>query len=192
LGAARCRQTAQRKHLGCRPPLDISHSRYLELTTERKQQLDEAARAEFEQFPIVSETHWAIPDWSFLALEGTELAAFYNIIERAVNIDGVRVQVAGLNELVTLPAHRGRGVASRLLRETQAQWFDSLGAECGLLLCADALLPFYSRLGWHQSDARVTFDQPGGPRDWTANCMVLEPSGKARAAREIHLCGLPW
>jgi GNAT superfamily N-acetyltransferase len=192
LGAKPFWRAARRKHFVCRPHLDISRSRYLELTTERKRQLEGAARAEFEQFPIVSETHWATPDWSFLAIEGAELAAFYNIIERAVNIDGVPVRVAGLNELVTLPAHRGRGVASRLLRETQTQWFDSLGTECGLLLCADALLPFYSRLGWHKSDARVIYDQPDGPRDWTANCMLLEPSGKARAARKIHLCGLPW
>ena len=138
------------------------------------------------------ETQWASPDWSFLALEATEIAAFYNIIERTVKIGGVSVRVAGLNNLVTVPAHRGRGVASRLLRETQAQWFDVLGAQCGLLLCADALLPFYSRLGWQTVSARVTYAQADGPRTWTANCMLLDPFRKVVAARDIDLCGLPW
>ena len=115
-------------------------------TRRRKQQIEAAIQAEFAQFAIVRETSWAMPDWTILALEGDELAAFYNIVERTVTVDGVPVRVAGLNNLVTLPAYRGRGMASRLLRETQEHWFDSLGAECGLLLCADALLPFYSRL----------------------------------------------
>ena len=138
------------------------------------------------------ETQWAKPDWSFLTLEITELAAFYNIAERTVSIDGVPVRVAGLNNLVTVPAYRGRGIASRLLRETQPQWFDSLGAECGLLLCADALLPFYSRLGWEKVDVRVTYAQPDGPRAWAANCMLLDPFRNVTATREIDLCGLPW
>lgn len=151
-----------------------------------------AADAEFSRFALVRETRWAAPDWSYLAFEGDELAAFYNIIERVVKIDGVPVRVTGLNNLVTLPAYRGRGVASRLLGETQAQWFDSLGAECGLLLCADALLPFYSRRSWRKIAARVTYAQPEGPRTWVAHCMVLDPSRKLAGAREIDLAGLPW
>ena len=117
---------------------------------------------------------------------------FYNVIERTVAIDGAQVRVAGLNNLVTMPAHRGRGVASRLLRETQPRWFDSIGAECGLLLCADALLPFYSRLDWEKVEARVSFAQPAGLRVWPANCMLLSPHRQAAATREIDLCGLPW
>ena len=138
------------------------------------------------------DTQWATPDWSFMAFEGDELAAFYNIIERTVTIDGVPSRVAGLNNLVTLPAYRGHGIASRLLRDTQEHWFDSLGAECGLLLCADALLPFYSRLQWQKAEIRVTYAQPEGSRTWAANCMLLDPRGKAGAAREVDLCGLPW
>lgn len=172
--------------------MNITRSRFLELPVERRQQLEAAASAEFGQFALVRETQWATPDWSFLAFEGAELAAFYNLVERTVTIDDAAVRVAGLNNLVTLPAHRGRGVASRLLRETQAQWFEYLDADCGLLLCADALLPFYSRLGWENAGARVTYSQPGGHRVWEANCMLIEPRGVRRDAREIDLGGLPW
>jgi aminoglycoside 2'-N-acetyltransferase I len=172
--------------------LKIVGSRYAELPAERRQQLAAAADAEFAQFALVRETQWASPDWSHLAFEGEALAAFYNLVERTVNSDGAPVRVAGLNNLVTLPAHRGRGLGSRLLRETQAQWFDSLGAEAGLLLCADALVPFYSRLNWQKVDARVTYAQPGGSQVWAANCMLLDPRRKMAATREIDLCGFPW
>jgi GNAT superfamily N-acetyltransferase len=172
--------------------LKISSSRYLELPAGRRQQLIDAANAEFAQFDLVRDTQWSPPDWTFLALEGEELAAFYNLVERTVRIDGVPVRAVGLNNLVTLPAHRGRGLGSRLLRETEGQWFDSLAAEAGLLLCADALLPFYSRLGWRKMDARVTYTQPGGPRVWAANCMLLDPRRKVSATRDVDLCGFPW
>lgn len=172
--------------------MEITCSLYVELPAGRKQQVDAAIKAEFRQFEVVRETSWAAPEWTILAFEGEELAAFYNIVERVVSVDGAAVRVAGLNNLVTLPARRGRGIGSRLLRDTQEHWFDSLGADCGLLLCADALLPFYSRLGWGKVEARVAYAQPDGPRTWAANCMVLDPTRKVGAARAIDLRGLPW
>jgi len=150
-----------------------------------------AASAEFDQFAIVRETDWARPDWTWL-IASPEPAAFYHLVERTVRMDGAEIRVAGLNNLVTLPAHRGRGAASELLRRTQPHWFDKLGAQMGLLLCADALLPFYTRLGWQRSHATVTFAQPRGARAWAANCMLLDPSRRPASCREIDLCGLPW
>jgi hypothetical protein len=102
------------------------------------------------------------------------------------------VRVAGLNNMITLANHRGSGVASRLLRETQSEWAGKLGAECGLLLCADPLLPFYMRLGWRRTDASVMYDQPSGKKSWVANCMILDSGAKIAPPRVIDLCGLPW
>jgi len=123
--------------------LDFSHSRYLELPTGRIQQLEAAADAEFGHIEIVRQDHWRSLTGRFSRWMAASWPPFYNIIERTVSIDGRPVRVAGVNNVITLPAYRGRGIASRLLRESQSVWFDSLGAECGLLLCADALLPFY-------------------------------------------------
>lgn len=153
--------------------------------------MESAARAEFEQFAIVRETEWASPDWSF-SIGGQEPVAFYHLVERTVRIDGEDVRVAGINNLVTLPAQRGRGAASELLRRTQPGWFESLGAQLGLLLCADALIPFYRKMGWHQNHAKVTFEQARGTCTWAANCLLLNPSGRPESAREIDLCGRPW
>jgi hypothetical protein len=79
-----------------------------------------------------------------------------------------------------------------LLRESSGHWFETLGVDCGLLLCADALVPFYSRLGWEKVEARVTYSQARGPQIWAANCMLLDPRRKVAVGREIDLRGLPW
>jgi GNAT superfamily N-acetyltransferase len=172
--------------------MNITQSRYCDLPEYLRQELDRHALAEFGGFSLVRETAWATPDWSFRALEGRELACFYSLVQRVARFDGEPTPVAGLNNLVTLPPFRGRGLASRLLRDTESFWFDTLQARYGLLLCADALLPFYARLGWQRVQAPVRYSQPTGERAWIANAMVLAPDRALIQAREIDLCGLPW
>jgi predicted N-acetyltransferase YhbS len=170
----------------------VLHSRHLEVPDGLRALLDVAAHAEFEQYAIVRETEWASPDFTFIAMDGEQVAAHYNLVDRVVSVDGMPVRVAGLNNMVTMPAHRGRGIASALLRESQLTWFDDLGAECGLLLCADPLLSFYSRLGWQRVGGAVTYAQPDGARTWSANCMLLDPQGQFPMPKIVDLCGLPW
>ena len=172
--------------------MKIVQSRYLELPAALRARLDAAARAEFQQYDIVRETEWSSPDVTFMAMEGEEVLAYYNLVDRVVRMDGTAIRVAGLNNMVTMPAHRGRGIASYLLRETQPRWFDELVMDCGLLLCADALLPFYSRQGWRKLPGPVVYAQPEGPRTWSANCMVLDPRGRVANAKCVDLCGFPW
>jgi len=93
------------------------------------------AEGEFGGFPIVRETTWATPDRSYLGLVGGQIACFYNLVLRGVRFDGLPVPVAGLNNLITTAAFRGRGLASQLPRETEAEWFGQHSARCGLLLC---------------------------------------------------------
>jgi GNAT superfamily N-acetyltransferase len=170
----------------------IEIARCADLPAEQWARLEEIAEAEFSQYALVRETEWAVPDWCYQALEGERLAAFHNIILRTVRMDGVERHVAGLNNVITLAAFRGRGVASKMLRETQTHWFESLGVQCGLLLCADPLVPFYLRLGWVKIAARVVYEQAAGSKVWPANCMVLDPHGVVVTPREVDLCGLPW
>jgi GNAT superfamily N-acetyltransferase len=170
----------------------IERARRTEIPAAQWERLEEIAEGEFMQYALVRETTWAQPDWSYQAFEGEELAVFYNLVERVVRIDDVPVRVAGLNNMVTLAAYRGRGLASRLLRETQPEWFRFLGIDAGMLLCADALVPFYAKLGWQAVTGEVGYGQPSGPRVWSANCMVLDPRGVVPLDHGADLCGLPW
>ena len=147
---------------------------------------------EFEKYAIVRETDWAEADWTFLGFQGGELVAYFNLVDRVVRIDDAPVRVGGVNNMVTLPAHRGRGHASRLLREAQPKWFDPMGFEAGLLLCADGLVPFYERLGWLKLTCPVVYAQPDGEWTWKASCMLLEGGRRIAATRRVDLCGPPW
>jgi GNAT superfamily N-acetyltransferase len=166
--------------------------RYGDLPAEQREQLEGIAEKEFGHIPLVQQTQWAQPDWTYLGYHEASLAAFHNIVERAVEVDGLVTRVAGLNNMITLPHCRGRGLASELLRQTQPRWFTELGAEIGMLLCADALVPFYEKLGWVRVEVPVIFEQSDGPRRWAANCMVLGVSAKGMPRTEVNLRGLPW
>lgn len=165
---------------------------YGELSARDRESLEAVADAEFGHLPLVRENEWSEPDFSYRAFEGEDLVAFCNIIRRTVRIDCKPVKVTGLNNVITLPARRGRGFASRLLRETQPRWANEFGSTAGLLLCADALVPFYASLGWERVTVPVRYSQPDGARTWPANCMLLEVPLNLRATREVDLCGLPW
>jgi hypothetical protein len=172
--------------------LTIQTYRHCDLPARRRDELRLLAANEFDRFPIVHETTWAAPDWSFLGMDGDHLACFYNLVERVVRFDGQQVEIVGLNNLVTATHYKSRGLASQLLRSTEAEWFATLKAKYGLLLCAEQLVPFYARLGWQRMSSEVRFSQPGAERVWTATCMVLSPAREPVDARVIDLCGLPW
>ncbi|MDZ4328379.1 MAG: GNAT family N-acetyltransferase [Pseudomonas sp.] len=170
----------------------VSSHRYSELPEKRRNELRLLASNEFDQFSIVRETTWATPDWSFLGIESQDqLACFYNLVERVIEFDNQPVKVVGLNNLVTAPGYKRRGLASKLLSDTETKWFSELSASYGLLLCADSLVPFYQRLGWQRVASEVHCEQHQRDCVWAGECMVL------RAREAIHptvidLCGLPW
>ena len=172
--------------------LKITKHRYAELPAQKLAELKQLASNEFDQFAIVRETHWATPDWSYLGSDGRKLACYYNLLEREVRFDDQPVKIVGLNNLITAPAYKRRGLASQLLTNTQGEWFSSTGANYALLLCASALLPFYQRLGWQRVSSEVRFTQPERACVWSAECMVLSPKQISIAPTVIDLCGQPW
>lgn len=172
--------------------LTITAYRHDELPEARRDELRLLASNEFDKFPIVRQTAWATPDWSFLGTQGQDLACFYNLVERVVRFDDRPVEVVGLNNLVTAPGYKRRGLASQLLAGTEAQWFSALGARYGLLLCAEHLIAFYQKLGWQRVSSEVRFMQGGRECVWTAECMVLSPAREATDPAAIDLRGLPW
>jgi len=162
-----------------------------QLNGDIRRQLDQFIHNEFGHIPIVQQTSWATPDWTLFYEEEESILSFYNIIERTILIDGIPVKVAGINNVKTPPAHRGMGYASLLLNQSRGFLFNELLSEHALLLCADAMIPYYEKLGWYKAAGNVYFEQPLGRRQWTANTMLLSPS-ESISPTEIDLQGLPW
>ncbi len=171
----------------------IRIEKYSELSPEVKSQLNHYIDKAFGHVPFVQQHTWADPDWTVLLYEGDELATFYNIVEREVIMDGAKYKIAGINNVITPEQHRGRGYSTKALKETEAFLFNDLKADYGLLVCADALLPFYSRLNWYATDSQVYYEQPDGKKLFDSNTMLLSPPGKPALHPEvIDLNGLPW
>lgn len=169
----------------------IEITKYSELDFGIKDTLNQIIHDEFGHIPIVNETDWADPDLTIIKYQDNEIAAFYNIVERLVNVDGRAMKIAGINNVITPKTYRGKGHASDMLKNTEYLIFDQLKSELGILLCADALIPFYERLGWYSVACPVYFDQAEGERLWKANTMLLS-HGKRPSPKIIKLNGLPW
>lgn len=146
---------------------------------------------EFGHIPIVKNTQWAVPDWTIVYYHEGQLACFYNIVEREILIDMQPRQAAGINNVITPKRFRGKGLASKMLKETEGFLFTKLQKDIGVLLCADALIPFYSKLGWYKINGPVSFKQRDETLLWQANTMLLTP-GTIIQPLQIDLNGLPW
>ena len=169
----------------------IEIKKYAGLSDPVKEQLNFFIEEEFGHIPIVNETEWATPDWTIIYYHDDQIATFYNIIEREIIADNHRFKAGGINNVITPKAFRGQGYSSKLLRDTRNLLFDDLNCALGLLLCADALIPFYERLGWYTVDCPVHYDQSTGKKLWQANTMLLSPK-ELIIPDSIDLNGLPW
>lgn len=169
----------------------IKVTKYTELDFNTKDSLNRIIEDEFGHIPIVKETEWAIPDWTIILYVDGEIATFYNIIERNIFIDNDLVKIAGINNVITPQKFRGKGYASKVLKETENFIFEDLKSQNGVLLCADELIPFYKKLGWYKVVCPVFYKQTQGEKLWSANAMLLGKE-KLILPKEINLNGLPW
>jgi len=171
----------------------IERLAYPDLNPALRSELVVAVQAEFGHIAVVQAIDWATPDWVFIWREGEQLTSFYHLVERTVLLDGRPCRTGGLHNVITPSAYRGRGFSSRLIRETESFWWQERQLELGLLLCADALLPFYERLGWQRTDAATYFEQPTGRQRWSVNTMLrFAPGVSPVLPQEISLEGRPW
>ena len=169
----------------------IEINKYTELSRHTRDQLNSCINSEFGHIPIVNETEWATPNWTIIYYDNTQIATFYNIVEREITIDNKNFRIGGINNLITPKKFRGKGYASKILRETEHLIFEDLNCDMGVLLCADNLITFYERLNWYKIECPVYFEQSSGEKLWGANVLFLSRDGKM-SPKKIELNGLPW
>jgi len=169
----------------------IEYNKYPELPPTIKEQLDSYIDNEFGHIPFVSNMKWSSPEWTIFLRENSEISTFLNIVIREVNFDSRKVQVAGINNVITPKKFRGNGYASMIMNEAKSFIFNQLNLEHALLLCADSLIPFYTKLGWYQVDSKVYFEQPSGKKLYDSNTLLLSKESSINP-REIDLNGQPW
>ncbi len=162
-----------------------------EMSPDLKQELKRRVDREFADVSIVREHVWAEP---WLAISGSaegQLVSFLNLVDRQVLTDDTATHFFGLNNVITEPEYRGKGFSTALNRYAIQVMQETDPQACGFLFCADALIPFYARLGWQKFDGTVTVSQPSGDKLWPSNAMYFDLSG-TRHWKTVHLRGLPW
>ena len=171
----------------------IKYFEYNKLACTIKSELEKHVEAEFGNSPFVKTRVWAKPDFVFIKYEGDTIVTFYHVVLRSVNFDGLAYQIGGINNVITPEQFRGNGYSTQLLRETECILYNELKCDYGLLLCADNLLPYYSRLNWYKVDAKLYYDQPDGKQLYDSNTMLIGPQTKDKIEPSvIDLNGLPW
>jgi len=174
----------------------------VKLVTEQTQEEREALRAltaavyppaESAADPV-RQIAWASPEWGILVWDDAgALVGYVGIVVRDVALDGRVVRVGGIGGVKTHPAARGRGYARAALQRAATFMADDLGAAFGVLVCREALLPFYGGLGWQPFAGTLLVGQPGGTVPFTFNRpMVLPVREPAPQGGTLDLCGLPW
>jgi hypothetical protein len=154
--------------------------------------IDGFTLAEFGHIPVIKDTAWSLPDWHVAFINNARVLSFVSLVERMALFDGCTVKVAGISNMITVEPFRHKGFGSLVMLESQKLIARHIGAEFGLLLCSDDVIPFYSRLDWIPTSARLEYDQPSGKREWQKDVLIYSPDGRRPACEVIDLNGLPW
>jgi predicted N-acetyltransferase YhbS len=136
-------------------------------------------RAHFEPFYLQDPTYR--PEQSWLAEQDGRLAAHLRVYDRWIRIGGGRLRIAGVGNVITARAYRGRGLAGRLLEATLAG-VRAAGFPYSLLWTH--LPELYARYGWAPIQQRV-IDAALPPPDQTS--LRLAPFQPADLAAVMPL-----
>jgi predicted N-acetyltransferase YhbS len=165
-------------------------SEYKNLSQETKAALDVSAKREFGHVPIVKNHVWAAPDWCIFAMEAKRRVASVCLIVRKGTFDEKEVLILGVNNLITEPDERRKGLGRSLMERAIKLCFDRFDANAVVLFCADGLVEYYESFGFKKVACPVWIAQPEGRKTWESNCLVNSRIGLP--TDKIDLCGLPW
>jgi GNAT superfamily N-acetyltransferase len=137
---------------------------------------------------------WTAPTWSVLVKAASRVVAHAGITYRVIQVDNLRVPVAGIGGVMTLPDWRRHGYARAMLDNATAFAGLQLWAPFALVICPEEAAEFYLHLGWRVAEAPIWCEQPGGPVRLSHElALYLACQGDADwPSGPIHLGGAPW
>jgi len=145
-------------------------------------------------FSVTRAWHGSAPAYSALVCEAGEVIAHIGVVERRLTVGNTPLCVAGIQNVMVLPDHRGRGwidqVMAQAMAEAQKRQFD-----CGLLFCDPALVKTYSRCRWETLDDRPIIRVDDGreqPLPASGLTMFFPLRVRQLPPGTIHLRGNDW
>ncbi len=139
------------------------------------------------------EKNWAYPQYFIGAYIKKRLVCGYFAIIRRARINEKEITVAGLGGLVCHQHLRGRGLASRMLKNTWLTLCQNHHAELGLLICSGHNISFYQSLGWKICPASIEFEETRQTRSFHFNTMYLPNTHNSLSKDDVlDLQGKLW
>jgi GNAT superfamily N-acetyltransferase len=135
------------------------------------------------------------PKEQHVGLRGPDgrLVASAGLVLAEIEVDGAAViPVVGLGGVIVAAAHRGQGLASRVLTEAIAR-AATMGPALMILFCHRDRAGLYARHGFTEVRPPVLVDQPGGRAEMTQVTMwrALQDGGTLPEG-SVSVRGLPF
>lgn len=137
---------------------------------------------------------WSSSEWSVLIRDDNEtLVSRMGLITRQAKCDDTDVFIGGIGGVATHPNARRQGYAGFGLKHAAQTLRDQLKVDFSLLVCRDALIPYYGKFGWTLFEGDMLVDQSSGKTKFTYNKpMLIAGTKPIPQCNVIDLCGKPW
>ena len=135
---------------------------------------------------------WADPDWAVMVWEDEELVTTVQIIERLARVGRRSLRLGGIGNVSTKVEWRKRGFATAALKAAQEFLAEPLKVDFGLMICTEAMIAYYEKMGWKNVAASLLMEQEQGKLPLNYPVMVLPVLEKEWPEGTIDLLGLPW
>jgi GNAT superfamily N-acetyltransferase len=139
----------------------------------------------------VWQTQWAGFDWYVTAEAGQRRVSIAGVVDREGSVGGVPARLGLLGGVLTVPSYRRRGLGGEVVDRATGLMRDTLGCDYGVLICGEALIPFYERRGWRQVSNPMIYERFGRRRIMKTPVMVYECGGHPLPPGPIDVHGLP-
>jgi aminoglycoside 2'-N-acetyltransferase I len=137
---------------------------------------------------------WARPEWSVrVRNDRGELVSYIGAVVRDGLCNDMLVRMGGIGGVMTHPASRGRGHATRGIARAIEFFRQQKALEFALLVCEPRLMAWYGSLGWREFAGETLVRQHGKAAEFTFNrVMTYAVRSAGPGEGVIDLCGPPW
>lgn len=135
---------------------------------------------------------WRPMELRFILKINGEPVGHLGLIREQLVINGIQFDVAGVGDIVTIPAMQRKGVARRLMKYAVDFFLNEWKVDAGILFCSERLVPFYQSQGWQIANNPVFVKQPSGQIRFTIQMMVWQTKSKTWPEGTIRIDSLPW
>lgn len=128
----------------------------------------------------------------FLGKLKSSIISAVGIVVRDIQVGDSKLRVGGIGGVATLPDHRSRGYAARLMEVSTAWMRKATGLDFGMLFCSAQMIPFYEHQGYRLiknclleivNDVRTEKDD---------QVMILDLGKNDFPAGDIEVTGYTW